>query len=374
MFSNRSIRSFESLETRTLLAGDVMGEVVDGVLTLQGDGRENWIEIQQLGPNEFEIIGLDSPFPGAEGEFAPTMVNGSESEVFSGVRDFSVRMAGEDDFVFFNGDTAQGAPQAMLIQGAVSVLGNHGGDNILFENTTIRKAVNIRGNTGGDTIQFIDCALNSVADIRGMEQGDTIGVFRTVFRDDARIIGGDGPDRIFVGLQQGSLEGASFRESVFVHGGKNRDFIEFTETTVFGNAKIVGGTEKDDLDFNDSIFRSSVRINSGSGNDIIEVNDTRFLGPSNLLRFDGGTGVDKIRIFDSLFQSNDFLIRGGAGNDTLRINTSEFSDDPDLLRFLGGPGLLDILDVGIGSDGFPGDGNGNSFPGGFSQAGWEELV
>lgn len=369
-----SLRKFESLENRDMLAGDVVGEVVGDTLTLEGDWLENWIEIQQVAPFDYLVLGVDSPLPGTGGEFAPTYVNGAEAQVFSGVRNISVKLRGEDDFVFFNGDTDQGAIQPMTIAGSVLVQGNNGYDNILFENTTIRKETRVRGNDGGDTIQLIDCVLNATADIRGQGQGDTIGLFRTTFREHANIIGGGGPDRIFVGLQQGQLEGATFRKSVYVNGGLNRDFIEFTETTVLGNAKIVGGGQKDDFDFNDSIFRSDTRINSGSGNDIIEINDTRFLGSVNSLRVDGGAGIDKIRIFDSFFQIDDLLIRGGAGNDTLRINDSDFSPTPEILRFLGGPGLLDILDVGLDLGGFSSDGNGNEFPGGFSQAQWEEYV
>lgn len=374
MPQTRTRRCFESLESRHMLAGNVVAEVTDGLLSIEGDARENWIEIRQLSESEFLVLGVDSPLPGTEGEFAPTAINGLTAQVFSGVEDFSVKLRGEDDFVFFNGDTSQGAPGAIDISGSVLVEGNHGYDNILFEDTTIRGKTRVRGNDGGDTIQFLDCTLVSIANIRGQGQGDTIGIFRTTFRDDAIIVGGNGPDRFFIGLQQGQLEGANFRQNVFLHGGRNRDFIEFTDTRVIGNATILGGAQKDDLDFNDSVFKGDTKINSGSGKDIIELNDTRFLGATNSLLIHASGGIDKIRIFDSLFQTTDFTIRGGSGNDTLRINTSDFAIEPELLEFLGGPGLLDILDVGLDLGGFSTDGNGNNFPGGFSQFGWEELV
>ena len=359
----------ESLENRCLLAGNVVAEVNEGVLEIQGDPKENWIEIRQVGDEEFIIIGLDSPLPGDAGLGAPTTVNGQVADTFSGVRDIKAKMAGEDDYIFFNGDTAFGATQEMVIKGRVDVFGNQGGDNILFENVTIRQETHIRGNDGGDTIQFIDCNLNKHAAIRGQGQGDTIGIFRTTFRSDGLILGGNGPDRVFVGLEQGGLEGGNFRKNVYVNGGRNRDFLEFTDTRVIGNATIVGGDQKDDVDINDSVFKSHVRIDSGSGPDIIEINDTRFPGAENRLRINGGDGIDKIRIFDSLFESQDFVIRGGSGNDTKSINDSTFAEEPEEISFLGGPGLLDILDVGVF-----GVSNGNVFPGGFAFAGWEELA
>lgn len=352
-----------------MMAGNVVAEVVGDTLQIEGDARENWIEINQISPDSFVVIGLDSPLPGDEGLGAPTTVNGSAADTFTGVTHFSVKMRGEDDLVFFNGDTDQGAPQAMVIKGRVDVFGNHGYDNILFEDTTINGETHIRGNDGGDTIQFIDCTLKKLGTIRGQGQGDTIGIFRTTFRSNGVIVGGNGPDRIFVGLQQGQLEGGNFRESLYINGGRNRDFIELTDTRVIGSARIVGGGQKDDIDFNDSVFKSDVRLDSGTGKDIIEINDTRFLGADNRLRFLANGGIDKIRIFDSLFEGEDLLILGGAGNDTLQINDSEFAADPDQLAFFGGPGLLDILDVGVF-----GDGNGNDFPGGFGFDGWEELV
>lgn len=369
MTLRRKIRGFEMLETRAMLAGNVVGAVSDGVLSLTGDARENWIEIQQVGEFDFLVIGLDSPGPGGSGDLAPTKVNGMASQVFTGVSDFSIKMRGEDDFLFFNGDTGQGALGPILIQGSVDALGNTGNDNILFEDTTIKKSLRIRGNDGGDTIQLIDSTVNQIADIRGQNQGDIIGVFRSTLRNDTRIIGGDGPDQIFIGLQQGSLEGGNFRKDLYVNGGRNQDFIEFTDTRVIGSTRIVGGGEQDNIDINNSTFKSSVILNAGNGTDVIEINDGRFLGSANQLRVVSGADNDTLRIFDSLFEPSQVVIRGDAGNDSLAINTSVFSNLPSSIRFIGGDGLMDILDTGFGTDG-----NGNVFPGGFFQTQWEELA
>ncbi len=353
MNTESNFGGIENLEERLMLAGNVTGEVIDGTLRLQGDVRDNWLQILQTTDSIFRVVGLDSPTP-PEGDpsDAPTRINGAGQFFFSNVTDITFNGKRGDDFVFLNGDTGQGATREVDLPGDLRLRGSFGTDNILIENSTIRGNTHLSGNTGGDTIQTIDSTHVKRFDVFGGDQGDTIGAFRSVFRELANFNSGKGPDRIFIGLEQGSLEGSNFRKNLNIRSSDpkfigNQNFIELTKTTVIGNTKIVGGGQKDDVDINDSVFIRKFELFTTGGLDLIEINDSRFLGRGNASKIVSGGERDVIRVFDSLFEGDDILFSGGAGNDLLEIQDSDFTGDADDRLFHGGGGDLDRIDAGL---------------------------
>jgi hypothetical protein len=366
MKTQSTLDGFECLEDRLLLAGDVAGSVVGGTLFLTGDGLDNWFEIQQFEPTAFLVIGRDSPGPG--GTLAPTTINGMASEVFGGVTNFRVKGNGGDEMIFFNGDTGQGGLGPITIPGFVDVKGNNGTDNILYDGVTIRRKSTTSGNDGGDTIQFIDSRVKEKLVINGGNQGDTIATIRSTFDSTAVIKGGSGPDRVFLGLQQGSLEGATFKSSLNVNLGGNRNFFESTESTFLGITKIRGGGQKDDFDINNSDFKNKTLITTSGGNDLVEINDTLFRDSS--FKLVTGSGRDKLRVFDSRFDTDSTQFLAGSDNDNFSFNDSFFTGLVDGRAFRGGAGNLDRLNAGLfGAD------NNNVFAGGSGKVdGWEKAT
>src|SRR5262245_61665314 len=85
--SGRRLR-FESLEDRTLMAGNVTAAVVNGTLQITGDKSANVIQIQQGTGNGIRLVGIG------------TTINGSSLAVnFAGASNIDLDMLAGNDSV-----------------------------------------------------------------------------------------------------------------------------------------------------------------------------------------------------------------------------------------------------------------------------------
>ncbi len=57
--SKRRTLSFQPLEDRSLMAGNVTAAVQNHALVINGDNQGNAIEIQQVGDGQFKIFAID---------------------------------------------------------------------------------------------------------------------------------------------------------------------------------------------------------------------------------------------------------------------------------------------------------------------------
>lgn len=296
--------AFESLESRTLLAADLIA----GVLTVDGGIAADTIVVSQSGDDVLVTLNsVNSLFPLSQVD--NVIINGRDS----------------NDTVTYTLDKP------------VTIDGGRGDDTITSRGILGGAPMNVNGSSGDDTITVEDAGE---VFIRGWAGNDTITANSTGITD---IQGGVGNDTL-------TADGASH---IDVDGGDGDDTI--TANNV-GSAIIYGGADNDTIVATAS---DSVKVNGGAGDDSIAVTTA---GPAFLY---GGSGNDTI-ISDGAGSShifggdgNDGLtggfgynnLDGGSGQDTLNgrgtSNRLRGGPDSDTYTQAGGPSKLfvDALDA-----------------------------
>jgi hypothetical protein len=124
----------ESLEDRTVPAGNVRVQVFEGVLYVSGDDRANQVMISATGKSSAIVRALD----------ATTTINGRSAVAVEGIkRDYYIDMFGGDDVLVLNA-TRNGR--------SVRVGLGDGNDTLIMNDAQNRGPTTIFGGAGDDTI------------------------------------------------------------------------------------------------------------------------------------------------------------------------------------------------------------------------------
>src|SRR3954453_14854076 len=123
--------SFEALENRRLLAGDVKVTLVGGNLSVKGDAADNNIVITASGVSG--VAGTSTTINGGTGSFA----------LSAPLSKLSVDMGAGNDNLTINGLTVKGKATVKL---------GKGDDSFLIQNTTITGKLQIHNGKGHDTV------------------------------------------------------------------------------------------------------------------------------------------------------------------------------------------------------------------------------
>ena len=310
-FWNR--QQVETLEVRTLPAGNIAVSVVNGVLQIKGDDQANTLSIRQI-PQTFT-----GPWPGATfeirtardvsqlifgdgpGEFTETAINGSRSQnsievngVTSGV---NINLHGGNDRLFVGSFNNSAAPTANLPGNVVidagagdddlrlyvvnftetTFSGGYGEDSILVSSgpflrlnvhTGYRDFTN--PNNSGGRVQFISLSVNGPLEFAGSPEDDVVEFygnsvlnarFTARFGDSENSIFGNRGNRLTVSSESPSgaqLMPPEFRGPVFLSGGVGTDRFRLG---------LGGGTLRE----NDAQVFGSLRADLGAGNDSLYV-------------------------------------------------------------------------------------------------------
>src|SRR4051812_39247868 len=127
--SNRRSRklSIQPLEERTLMAGDVGFQVLNGTLTLTGDGNANDIAVYQQVNNGVPVAGTFTVL-GLNG--TTIKHNGSSSGYLTGINNISASFGASDDHLALGIISSNGSPTPFNLAGNLTIdMG--GGENTL---------------------------------------------------------------------------------------------------------------------------------------------------------------------------------------------------------------------------------------------------
>lgn len=231
--------STESLEVRTLLAGNVLATFAGGDLTLTGDHGDTRVQISPLG-NGFLLTGLDYN--------GPTTVNGQAMASFatlSGIEDINANMKGGRDWIDVNVPIS-GNINAKMGAGAdtFKVLADVGGDVL----------VKMGKNSGGMGVNGATVSGDVRVLMGRTTAGDTGMTFENShIQGNATVKGGGGP-------QQVTLEATIFDGDVDVSLGGGRDRVFIREFNQFGGEiKANGGGGNQDHFFNFGLNTVSIK-------------------------------------------------------------------------------------------------------------------
>lgn len=188
----RSFRSFsfEHLEDRRLLAGDVTAQIIRGDLVIRGDNLDNGITIA-AGTVAGTIV-----VTGTSAGGAATNVNGNANG--------AVTLTGfTDDF-------------DIKLKG--------GNDVITISNLTVRDSLKLKLGKGNDTVTLTSVTVTNDAEIRARRGADTLSINTSIFEE------------LWIGMGQDNdnlnIAGTTVRDKTWLKGGRGANVL----TTGSGNS------------------------------------------------------------------------------------------------------------------------------------------
>jgi hypothetical protein len=338
MKKHRKVRStrpltFELLESRLPLAGEVLLSTSGGSLKVTGDELDNSIEIVQDAnvAGTFQVIGNNGETFKLNG-----VAYVSGTDIPNILKDIKVDLKKGDDSVTITGDGIGGNVTARNID----VKTGAGADFVQIQDAKVTGKVS--ANVGaGDTvdndntveIDNVDVAKNVL--VTGGKGDDHLHLSSNTVAGNVTINAKDGEDQVFVDDDNvvASTIGKNLKintgTAIKASGGQvlGGDLVIVVGTTVTGNASITTGGGADEVQIDQSSAKKAT-ITTGKGNDdvlIATVNDAPVTVNQVIVSL--GAGDDEVLVGSGLGAAKLVLngpakskVSGGAGLDTLDAN------------------------------------------------------
>ena len=261
--------SFESLESKQLLAGDVVVSLVGGNLFIKGDDAANLIAISANGTeaNSFVIRGLEGTTVHIEGSTTPAPDTGL---VVNGVR------------------------------GGINVTMEGGDDEVQVSQVDIKRGLSIRTGAGNDVVTIHDARVRGVISVATGADDDAVEIGPADQLPDSPAV--DSPN-------------ASVRAALIdVLLGEGGDTARVNSVLAQGAIVVGGGGGDDQLSLN-NVRTTGVILNGGEGTGGDTINVVRVKAVVAVMA--GGAGADHVSVVDSAFTSLNVAL--GSGDDTLSL-------------------------------------------------------
>jgi hypothetical protein len=293
--SNRKL-SFQQLEDRQLMAGNVTAAMSGASLTLTGDSKDNAVLIYQPSNAVSKYL--------VEGE-AGTKINGKNSQTFTVNGNISVNFKDGNDTL----NVGQANPGAFtILPGSLNVVLGGGNNSFGMTGTTINGNLTLTGGAGKDQV---------VMDTSSIGRGGN---------HDCNINLGGGSNQLI--MRYTTVERDLL---VYDNSGNSFDDVELFGGSVGRNASIQTGTGNDFVQINEFYFGKDLNIQTGAGKDTVLLGESQgFGGAVNIPTEDLGVHTDTVMV--NLGDGDDILrtynvsgspyYEGGAGTDDL------FHDSP----------------------------------------------
>ena len=318
-----SAPSYQTLEFRKLLAGDVTVALSGSNLTVLGDGDANQIEIVGRADGVAVVTGLDGTTinGGTTAFLTEADVNSAQIQLEGGDDELTIRgLVLDNSLTVRTGDGNDTTDIQFSDFGGFEVSGNDGNDVLEFDNVFSRRSIIIRGGDGDDTVAIGAMAANDNGLIDTGSGDDRLVADNLGIKDDLTLLFGSGDDEaLFAGETYG------YRGTVVL--GDGDDSFSVLPATNEAAAR----------------FRRNLNIQGGSGNDSIVLDSS--VSSSKRTRIDGGADVDAIVEGDASLQRSN--IRNFESTEIADLTTrldaffaSLAANDIDVTRF-GGTALVD---------------------------------
>lgn len=234
----------ESLESRTMMAGDVAAALAGGDLVLNGDNNSNEVVIRATDQaGQFVVEGLNG-----------TTINGQASATISGVNDdFRINLRNGNNALLMTAEGANGVQSSFRISDDVQIRTGNGNDVVVFDNVRVLGNTSLNTGDGDDSAVFFESRLNG--ELRGNM--------------------GDGDD--FLGLDNVRVDGR-IRASL---GDGSDNFIMFS-STVGDRVDANMGSGDDLVGLVESTFEDDLRVNGNNGFDRVLRDATNVNGDESL--------------------------------------------------------------------------------------------
>lgn len=246
-------RVIEHLETRALLAGNVVASLNGSHLTVTGDAADNSIDITILN-GQIQLRGLNSTT--VNGGTTPFVV-ATGTNVLDG--NVLIQMAGGNDSVSFT--------RGINFNGVVDVHGQAGNDSIAANGVNFKSHAYFWGYEGNDTFSLQDTTVDGSLVIHGNQDNDLVTLKTVTLNGFAEIKGQDGDDGV-------SLNAVTSNRDLAIKTGFGNDDVTIHNSTINSSLLIKTKQDSDAVMLDDNTFGSRVHINLGRDNDGLMVRNT----------------------------------------------------------------------------------------------------
>jgi hypothetical protein len=310
--ATRTLR-IESLEQKQMLAGDVLVDVVNGVLTLRGDDLANQVVVNSgEQPGSYVIHGLDGTRVLLADETPDDTVENSTLVVEGVRRGVIVNLGAGDDLLRVHD---------AVFRSNVAINMGAGNDRVaigVLPPATETETTLVDDETGED-VPSVRLSQNLL--IRTGEGNDTVVIDDTVGRGSVAVLTGEGDDTVRLGLveetddEEATVDvNVSFGRGVAVDLGAGADSLIVNHLRA-GGFHANGGAGADTMRIA-GIHSLAIHVSGGVGEDSDDVAITDAV--TRLLAVSLGGGDDKLSLGGVKAQLA--LLQGGRGEaDTLTL-------------------------------------------------------
>lgn len=348
---NRSARQslgMESLERRTVLAGNVTAQLLGPTLLLTGDSLGNAVVVASVAGGKFAVVSDGS-----------TTINGSTEPFVTtkSVRNIVANLGAGNDGISFS-NTAQGVADQLAelgidpppfdvkgLQSDIDAVAAGATRFVLPGSLTITTAsgtdlVSIIGSVGGSV------AVNLGSAPTGPESGNAL------------FIGGSIPAHASSVNGSMPVYASSIGGALSVVGGAQTDFVALANTMVAGGVSVALGGGANDCELSESSV-GSLTYTGGSGADTIDAFDVRVRYGVSIVT---GAGEDDVYLHEhggpQTVVGGSLVVDTGAGRDYVEISAAVSgvlslvtgSGDDEVRIYETSVGLNAVIDTGAGND------------------------
>ena len=319
--------SYQTLEGRRLLAGDVSVALSGSTLVVTGDDLSNQIEVSQNANGDVLFTGLDSTTINGQTAFTFTQTfERSRFELNDGADEVSFDgFEGGREFRFLGGDGDDRLEATGVSARFYHVQGNDGDDAIQLSNSSTQRSAYFHLGDGDDVlgVESFDAGRNFK--VFGNAGDDTFASNALTVDRKFRVNLGSGDDEALISGE------SDFGKSARVRLGSGNDFLGVLPglndaTAIFNKRTVIDAGSDNDVVVADadSTFERTAIFRGRSGTDAIDVGDADFERRSSVRQFESQSVDNLEEILDGIYERLEFVDFDSTqfGNEQILTQTS----------------------------------------------------
>lgn len=291
----RFVPSFDALEARLALDGNVSLALRHGILVVLGDFENNQISIAGNGAGNVTVSSLDG---------VTTLNQLPDPISFTGVHGLSINLGDGDDVLEM---------LSISLRKELSVNAGAGLDSITIDNSLVSKNAAISTLGGDDIVSVLNSSFSRDLAFSTGADFDQIALTNTRIKGDLKVLMGDGDDSF-------TSDNVLISDEVSIATQRGNDVVTVLDSSFKGETNIHTSFDDDQVNLTTSFFHRGLFINTYSGNDTVLV-DGVFSTRDSLINLNSGD--DSITVLNSHFARR-FDLQAGSGDDQVALAFSFF--------------------------------------------------
>ena len=319
--------SYQTLEGRRLLAGDVSVALSGSTLVVTGDDLSNQIEVSQNANGDVLFTGLDSTTINRQTAFTFTQTfERSRFELNDGADEVSFDgFEGGREFRFLGGDGDDRLEATGVSARFYHVQGNDGDDAIQLSNSSTQRSAYFHLGDGDDVLAVESFDAGRNFKVFGNAGDDTFASNALTVDRKFRVNLGSGDDEALISGE------SDFGKSARVRLGSGNDFLGVLPglndaTAIFNKRTVIDAGSDNDVVVADadSTFERTAIFRGRSGTDAIDVGDADFERRSSVRQFESQSVDNLEEILDGIYERLEFVDFDSTqfGNEQILTQTS----------------------------------------------------